>query len=326
MSTFNANLFFNNPNLSLVYTEDPFNEQFVKGLSNKVFIFHQFTWNIEASLSSFPWDYHYRFSQWNPNFNFKENFIFCAPNEYVKEEIEKKGYSVILLNLNSLVDYNLFNIGNVEKIYDFVINARPFKWKRVYLAAELSKLAYIKGYDWAQNDTTWTGEDELQDATIFSHIHQSEVSRILNQSRVGLILSGNTGGDQQGLNEGANYATIEYLYSGLPVITTPNQGGRNFWLNSDNSLVCEPSIEAVNSNSKNALLMLERNDFNSHLIRAQAILTAHKLRLNFIERVNSLITRHGLNFDFKNEFTKLFFNKFTTYKVDINELLTKINS
>jgi hypothetical protein len=37
--------------------------------------------------------------------------------------------------------------------------------------------------------------------------------------------------------EAQNWATIEYLLAGLPVVTTPSIGGRDRWLTPDNSII-----------------------------------------------------------------------------------------
>ena len=49
-------------------------------------------------------------------------------------------------------------------------------------------------------------------------MNDEEVNNFLNQCKVGIILSE---------VEGANYASIQYLLAGLPVVSTKSKGGRD---------------------------------------------------------------------------------------------------
>jgi glycosyltransferase involved in cell wall biosynthesis len=324
---FNANIFFQKEDLNLIYTEDCFDDFFMGNIDNNTFIFHQFTWNIESNLHNFPWNYESRFLERNSTFNFKKNFIFCAPTLNCHYFFKKNGYNSIFLNHNSLVDYQLFSTGiESEKKFDFVINSRPFNWKRVYLSISLSNLAYIKGNDWANNDTSWNKWNEMTLAEVFSCIPLNKVSDILSSSKIGLILSGNTGENQQGANEGANYSTIEYLFSGLPVVSTPNQGGRNFWLNENNCLFCDPNEESVSDIARLALEMKRNGIFHSERIRKEAIAKADNQRNEFVDFVQQLLTERNVYVDFKNHFFKVFYNRFTQYGITPENTIQKLNS
>jgi hypothetical protein len=41
------------------------------------------------------------------------------------------------------------------------------------------------------------------------------------------------------------FASMEYLLTGIPVVTTPSRGGRAVFFNHENSIVCEPNPQAV---------------------------------------------------------------------------------
>src|SRR5262249_10816742 len=63
-----------------------------------------------------------------------------------------------------------------------------------------------------------------------------QVAKILQQSGVGLILSE---------LEGISRASSEYLLTGLPVVSTASKGGRDVWYDDYNSIIVEPTEDAV---------------------------------------------------------------------------------
>ena len=62
------------------------------------------------------------------------------------------------------------------------------------------------------------------------------VARYLNQARVGLCLSA---------DEGAMFASIEYLFCGLPVVSTAGLGGREFFFDPDFTIVVDENPAAI---------------------------------------------------------------------------------
>jgi glycosyltransferase involved in cell wall biosynthesis len=309
---FNLNKVYISEELKIYYTEDFNNKEFIDSLDNTCYIFLQFTWNIESVIINLTFDDW--FKDFPELFDYKNNIIFCAPDEYCNNIIISKGFNSILMNHNCLIDYNLFDIGNEDKIYNAVINSRPFWWKRVYLANKVENTVYIKGNDWAKDHTTWDGYKNMN-LIVKSEINPSEVNKIYQQSKVGLMLSGNTGENQQGLCEGANYSSCEYLLSGLPVITTPSQGGRNFWFDEYNSITCEPNEDDVNNCANIMLNRLENNEIDRNQIRNTAIDKINSLRKNFTEKLQELFDSKNININSKEYFDKIFFNKFTDYNV-----------
>ena len=223
----NLNLYYNSDKCRILYIEGNIwkDEKLMLSLKKTDYIFYQFTWNIEKVIDTFPWDFSKKSSINNNNFDIKKNIIFCAPTEETRDIIKEKGFRTILLNHNCLLDYNLYSIktnNEFEREYNAVINSRPFWWKRVYLASKVNKLLYIKGSDWAKDETSWDGYKDMN-LTLKSDLPQYLVNNLYNISKVGLILSGNTGENQQVLCEGANYSSSEYLLCGLPVVSTESQ-------------------------------------------------------------------------------------------------------
>jgi glycosyltransferase involved in cell wall biosynthesis len=320
----NLNVYFNSPNLKIFYLEGNINNSnFLEHINNNCYIFYQFTWNIDNCViennTGFLRHYESNFMKNDSLFNFKTNFIFCSPNENANEFIIKNGYSSIILNHNSFLDYKLYSIGNTERIYNAVINSRPFWWKRVYLASKVDNLIYIKGSDWANNETSWDGYKSM-DCVIKSCISQSEVNKLYKESNCGLILSGNTGENQQGLCEGSNYSTGEYLLCGLPVVSTPNQGGRNYWLDTINSIFCEPNENDIKDSVNKILNKIKNNEICRKKIRDDCIDKINALRYNFIKKTNELFIKHNVDIDAFKHFEENFFHKMCNYNFDFSNI------
>ena len=77
---------------------------------------------------------------------------------------------------------------------------------------------------------------ELKKADWSRRVHFTSMYKELSRARVGLCLSE---------EEGAMFASIEYLLCGLPVVSTPNMGGRDFFFDEKFSQTVDPSEEAV---------------------------------------------------------------------------------
>ena len=318
--SFNANIYYKDEKITIIYSENFSNDEFIKKLNNNIYIFYQFTWNIEAIIKDFPWNIEKNINKKNNNFNCKTNIIFCAPTNETYELMIKKGYNAKLINANAFLDYNLLLIGNKERIYDAVINSRPFWWKRVYLTNKVRNLAYIKGNDWAKNETTWNGWKDMNFSLIAENIRVDKVIEIYQQSKMGIILSGNTGENQQGLCEGSNYSTCEYLLCGLPVITTPNGGGRNFWLNDYNSILCEPDEYSVSNSVEIILKKIENNELDREKIRNYQINKMDEMRKNFNNKIQEIFNIHNIDIDAKEYFKKKYYHKMLNYDININDI------
>lgn len=133
----------------------------------------------------------------------------------------------ILCNHNAWLKEDLFQVHNLEKLYDLVINTRPENWKRPFLAKDVEKLAVIKGYNFRPKD--YYELDDLNPLYInHSRITPEQICKILNQSYVGGIFSE---------LEGGCYSSSEYLLCGIPVVSTQSKGGRDVWYDDNNSIV-----------------------------------------------------------------------------------------
>lgn len=173
--------------------------------------------------------------------------IFCCNNEESLNVVPTEygdRLSAIVCNHNATVDRNMFTLTNKmieHRKYDSIYVARICTQKRHYLAKHLNKIALVTG---GQNTF---GFDEMYKQVcsnlsdkefLFLHknIPSTEVLEMLNDSKVGLCLSA---------NEGAMFASIEYLLCGLPIVSTKSKGGRDVFFTDKNCIIAEDTPESV---------------------------------------------------------------------------------
>ena len=172
-----------------------------------------------------------------------EIVVLCNEEEE-KRAFEASGVKAALCSSNAFVDEETFRpLPGTQRKYDAVHNAAMMSWKRHGLAERIDDcvhIFYVK--DHSRQDETMSYLDSLRAQlphhTFFNNvvdgriemIGPAAVNDVLAQSRVGLCLSA---------EEGAMYACVEYLLAGLPVVSTPNIGGRDlfsdpqFWITAE---------------------------------------------------------------------------------------------
>jgi hypothetical protein len=149
-----------------------------------------------------------------------------------------------------------------ETDIDAIYIARVEPYKRLELASKIASVAVVsRGLT---DEKIAVLKKALPQAVLpnleggsIRELQGHEIATLLPRAHCGLILSE---------VEGQNRAVSEYLLSGLPVITTPCVGGRDRLLSPANSIIVEPTPEAVAS----AVKFIKENQFDSNEIRIQA--------------------------------------------------------
>lgn len=214
----------------------------------------------------------------------QHKFYFLANSEEELNRLLEVNLESVFCSHNCFVDEDLYKpVKNVAKKYDAVYNARITPFKRHELCSELTSLALITYYISAD----YSAVHFKRISNLLSHawnfnkkddeivrLNPLEVNLCLNQCNVGLILSE---------VEGANYATVEYLLAGLPVISTKSKGGREIFLNSSNSIISEANSSSVNQAVK---LIIDKN-LSREEIRSGVL----KIIMEHRKRYNDLINR-----------------------------------
>jgi len=187
------------------------------------------------------------------------------------------GFRGEVINNNCWLEENDFSIQELPKKYDAFYLARAVEFKRHYLAAKIKRLALAAG------DKTWT-ENVVELPKCLNNPHEflnkEEISILCGSSNCGLILSP---------EEGACRASSEYLMSGTPVVSTKSSGGRDVWYNSENSIICEDSEDAV----KDAVEEACSRKWDREKIRLMHIEQAIKYRNKFKEIIEESLNKIG---------------------------------
>jgi hypothetical protein len=147
----------------------------------------------------------------------------------ISRDLELPG---VLCNHNCFVDETIFRPTASAIEFNSVYNAAFHRYKRHYLAREIDPLLLI-GYSFrgsgAESDEvirslpSATLANTQADGTILP-LPAHEISSWLCKAQTGLCLSA---------VEGAMYASMEYLMSGLPVVSTLSLGGRDYFFDDD---------------------------------------------------------------------------------------------
>lgn len=177
-----------------------------------------------------------------------------------------------------------YDVGMVE--YDAVYTARFSVYKRLYLASEVKNLCLITR---AINSEQINGLRQtlpsayvpnFSESGLFRVLSAPEVSEYLGKSRCGLMLS---------RVEGQTRSIMEYLLAGLPVVTTPNFGGRDRFLTPSNSIFVAAEPNAVAAGVR----FVANAGYDREAIRADALRGMVLERRRLVDIVNAVITLNG---------------------------------
>lgn len=160
---------------------------------------------------------------------------------------------------------------SVSHCYDAVYAATMAPYKRIELACKIQRLAFVT---YVTNQKSWdlhAYEPRLRHADYNRQfISREEVRGVYRASHVGLALSA---------VEGAMFSCAEYLLCGLPVVSTPNRGGRNRYLRPEWSKVVDPDPTVI----RNAVLDFVERPPDPFSVREEVLDLMAKDRLAFVK-------------------------------------------
>ncbi len=203
------------------------------------------------------------------------SICILSPGAEENALLQSKSLRHIHAHHNAFIDEAVFfPQPGVEKRYDAVHVAALQSWKRHDLAWHVPNLCLItyahghgddigllQGYSsLAYCNATANGK--------VSFLGAADVARKINESRAGLILSA---------LEGGNFASGEYQFCGLPVITTPSRGGRHYFLDEETTVM----TQAVPGEVERAVAETASWDLDACAIHQRAVARAipHRERL-----------------------------------------------
>jgi tetratricopeptide (TPR) repeat protein len=225
-----------------------------------------------------------------------------------------------LVNHNALVDENIFRITEMPKTYDAVYTASFSPFKRHELAVELDNshrlLLLVSHSHGGNREAIDDLKSLLPHATIANErpagirtLVNTEVALELNKAKCGLCLSA---------QEGAMYASIEYLLCGLPIVTTRNIGGRNWFFTTEYTLFCDDEPAAVAA----AIQRVIEARLSGEYIRQNTLERIKRERLALFSVIDQIFRENGQNSRrSSDEFATRFFDRMNYHARPLRELL-----
>jgi hypothetical protein len=223
------------------------------------------------------------------------NPILCAPDEESKRALENANlncFAIVLAGHNAFINEDYYYImPEIPRNTKFICNSAFEPYKRRHLQNKLNDIIHI-GYFHTDSDANIPRNgycpnfNTKRTKSDWKPVSPNEVRRYYNQCKVGVILSE---------FEGSCYSSGEYLLCGLPVVSTRCTGGRQHWYNSKNSVICEPTQDAVLAAGNLALEKINSGEFNPYDIRHAHIEEMNRQRHNLVEAVFDLFTKVTLD-------------------------------
>jgi hypothetical protein len=175
-------------------------------------------------------------------------YIFAVNTPHEAEQVRAAGIRAEFLNENAFIDEFAFHPQETQpKEFDAVIDAQIAPYKRLELAGLVRSLLVITftmserfNADYGNlvrarlAHATWANRP-FWDNT-YQKLNRAQVAETYRRARVGLCLSA---------MEGANLASIQYLLSGLSVVSTKSIGGRDVFFDPAYARVVDATAEAV---------------------------------------------------------------------------------
>lgn len=229
----------------------------------------------------------------------KNNFYILYNTEEDQLKFSKFGFKGTLCNNNCWLDENCYKILDLEKKYNAIMVSRAISVKRHYLAREVQNLALVTN---GINVDEPHGEIELPPHVYNNlyHLPTNKVNELICQSFCGLILSA---------EEGACYASSEYLLCGIPVVSTYSKGGRDVWYTNYNSVIVEPDEKEI-ALAVDQLLFAKKDPQE---IREDHIKKSKNYREKIFNILQRVVDLRYKKLDFREQFYYKFKNKLHDY-------------
>lgn len=220
-------------------------------------------------------------------FNKLKNAVFLISQDFGVPFMRGLGYNAHFLPESAFLRFENYpdpDLGCNRK-FKAVLNASGSGFKRSHLLPGSKDFAVI---------TYCSGEGRIPDRG-FGFINESYIGRdslfeIVSGSGCGLVLS---------FAEGIPRAMIEYLLCGIPVVSTLNVSGRDFFLNPGNSITCLPNQSSV----VKAIDQANSKEWDRQSIRGGVINEISRLRLVVKDILRE--TPIGLSFEFEDAYKSL---------------------
>ncbi|MCO6450797.1 MAG: glycosyltransferase [Caldilineales bacterium] len=239
-------------------------------------------------------------------------FIHLCNSVSQLESFHTAGLEAILCSHNALIDERIYRpLPDTPKRFDAVYDARLKDYKRHRLASGLDDLALIyavtPGIDDPETAARILGDFDhahlfnRNPAGEYVNLEDAVVNACLDECRVGLCLSA---------IEDANYASIQYLLAGLPVVSTPSKGGRDLFFDDSCTLIVDETPEAVAAGVEEMV----RRQPDTAIIRQRTLAKVAEHRQRFVATVQNIYDKEGVGKRFADEWDSVFFNRMVRWQ------------
>ena len=223
--------------------------------------------------------------------------VFLCNTAAERDVLATAGLVGHFLNKNFTVSETTFRpLNGIEVEFDAIYNARFDPMKRHELARGIPRVAYLS-YEDSTNSVEMSAKGrELLAKVLAKYPHHvllnsveggfpvrlspEDVNVALNRAAVGLCLS---------RVEGSNYASMEYMLAGLPIVSTPSLGGREVYFDHEYCTICEANPSAV----REAVATLKARNIPRDYIRSRTIAKIEPARERFLSLIDDLRQRLG---------------------------------
>ena len=304
----------------IIFTSEHISEikEFSKiiGKNKKAYFFIYFWWTLYDSFNTIKNILHYYKIHQNEFPNHRITFLINDINEIPR--LNRFQLPIKFLHQNSFVDINIFKPIQMEKEYNIIYNARIEDNKRHYLLNECTKIglisAFIHDIDEHKIEYLEYLKKLLPDALLLNYkppqklrdfnlydgppqLKEQEICKMINKARVGVILSA---------KEGACYASIEYLLSGLPVVSTINIGGRNHFFDKRFCRIVPSHPKRI----REAIDELISLDISPHFIQKETIKKMKTHIVNIKSELGKIYKSNNVYYTkVENDYERYFVNK-----------------
>ena len=184
---------------------------------------------------------------------YPQNIFFLANSDRCRDILRDEGVQAYTVSHNAFIDPETFSIKNVRKEYKaaFLGCCRPQKRPEL-TSLVLPDLTVITHSNEKQRELVSHAKN-----ITFNPPHE-KIAEEICKADSGLILSA---------TEGGCYSSTEYLYCGLPVISTKSTGGRDAYYDESNSIIVDDTPESV----KDAVDLVHKKNYDPNKIREGAL-------------------------------------------------------
>jgi glycosyltransferase involved in cell wall biosynthesis len=250
----------------------------------------QYAWHHSSTAIA---EFHRRECSQRP----QDTLHHCINELDVARQLIVQGIPASFINQNAFLDERIFDIQpDVPKQYEAVYNARMSSFKRHELAECVPRLLLIGGIVSPGDDEAYSKHIKatMPKATLLDTSNENwqspaQIANHLNQCRVGLCLSA---------CEGAMWAAAEYLFCGLPIVSTVSEGGRDVLFDPRYTRIVADDPIAI----AQAVYDLIDLDISQSMVRCETLAKACEHRSRLFDLCQNIYTVKRVGRDFARDF------------------------